>query len=445
MSTTARVRFAPSPTGFLHLGSARAALFNWLAARHMGGKFLLRIEDTDKDRSRPELIDVIYEGLDWLGLDWDEEPLHQSSRDDAHQEAIEALVRDGLAYDDEGAVRFRIPQDGGATSWDDLIRGEISVEHANIEDFVIRRSDGSPTFFLANASDDAHMGITHVIRGEDLINVTPKYLLLRRAMGIEGPDPLFAHMPLIVNEQRKKLSKRRDDVSLMDYRDRGFLASAMVNYLALLGWGPPDGQEVRLDPLSPTEGFAPMFDIGDVSSSPAFFDVKKLLFVNGEHLRALSLDALDDLSQPYLAAAAVGEAYGADPANRERFRQLLPEVQTRVETLSEVPGYVDFLFAEPEMEQKAWDKAMVPDARGWLDAVIAAAADWPWEAEQLHERFMALAEELDANRRKFQAPVRVALTGRSVGPPLFESMVVLGRETTLARLRGARAALGPEG
>jgi glutamyl-tRNA synthetase len=446
VSTSARVRFAPSPTGFLHLGSARAALFNWLAARHMGGKFLLRIEDTDKDRSRPELIDVIYEGLEWLGLDWDEEPLHQSSRDEAHQEAIETLVREGLAYDDEGAVRFRVPQDGGTTGWDDLIRGQISVEHANIEDFVIRRSDGSPTFFLANASDDAHMGITHVIRGEDLINVTPKYLLLRRAMGIEGPDPEFAHMPLIVNEQRKKLSKRRDDVSLMDYRDRGFLASAMVNYLALLGWGPPDGQEVRLDPLSPTDGFPAMFDIADVSSSPAFFDVKKLLFVNGEHLRSLSLDALDELSQPYLAASPVGAAYQGDPVNRERFRQLLPEVQTRIETLSEVPGYVDFLFVdEPEVDQKAWDKAMVPDAAAWLDAVIAAAADWPWEAEQLHERFMALAEELDANRRKFQAPVRVALTGRSVGPPLFESMVVLGQEATLARLRSARARLGPEG
>jgi glutamyl-tRNA synthetase len=446
VSSSARVRFAPSPTGYLHLGSARAALFNWLAARHMGGTFLLRIEDTDKDRSRPELIDVIYEGLEWLGLDWDEEPLHQSSRDEAHQEAIEALLRDDLAYDDEGAVRFRVPTDGGATSWDDLIRGEISVEHANIEDFVIRRSDGSPTFFLANASDDAHMGITHVIRGEDLINVTPKYLLLRRAMGIEGPDPEFAHMPLIVNEQRKKLSKRRDDVSLMDYRDRGFLARAMVNYLALLGWGPPDGQEVRLDPLSLTDGFPTMFDIADVSSSPAFFDVKKLLFVNGEHLRALPLDTLDELSQPYLVSSSVGEAYGADPANRERFRQLLPEVQTRVETLSEVPGYVDFLFVdEPEVDQKAWDKAMVPDAAAWLDAVIAAAADWPWEAEQLHERFMALAEELDANRRKFQAPVRVALTGRSVGPPLFESMVVLGRDTTLARLRAARAGLGSEG
>ncbi|MFN7149892.1 MAG: glutamate--tRNA ligase, partial [Microthrixaceae bacterium] len=181
--------------------------------------------------------------------------------------------------------------------------------------------------------------------------------------------------------------------------------------------------------------------------SPAFFDVKKLLFVNGEHLRALSLDELDELAQPYLMASPVGDAYAAAPANRERFRALLPEVQTRIETLADVPGYVDFLFVDgiDEPDEKSWNKAMVPDAAGWLDAVIAAAAEWPWEAEQLHERFMALAEELGANRRKFQAPVRVALTGRSVGPPLFESMVVLGREQVLDRLRAARARLGEGG
>lgn len=441
-----RVRFAPSPTGYLHLGGARAALFNWLAARHAGGAFLLRIEDTDKERARPELIDVIFRGLEWLGLDWDEDPLFQSSRDDAHQEAIEALLRDGAAYESDGAVRFRVPDDGGATSWVDLIRGEISVEHANIEDFVIRRSDGSPTFFLANASDDAHMGITHVIRGEDLINVTPKYLLLRAAMGIEGPVPEFAHMPLIVNEQRKKLSKRRDDVSLMDYRDRGFLASAMVNYLALLGWGPPDEQEVRLDPLSLTDGFPTMFDIASVSSSPALFDIKKLLFVNGEHLRALPVERFVELSEPYLASSSFGDSYGADPAARQRFEAIAPEVQTRVETLADVPGYVDFLFLDtPELDERSWSKAMVPDAAGWLDAVIDAAQQWQWNAADLHERFMALAEQLGANRRKFQAPVRVALTGRSVGPPLFESMELMGREQVLDRLRAARSRLGASG
>jgi len=470
-----RVRFAPSPTGYLHLGSARAALFNWLAARHLGGKFLLRIEDTDLDRSKPELIQVIYDGLEWLGLGWDEEPVRQSTRNEAHQVAVDALLEAGAAYwsdpvaeadraaiggkaydpadrerglgPGEGrAVRFKVPADGGATGWNDLIRGEISVEHANIEDFVIRRADGSPTFFLANTSDDAFMGITHVIRGEDLINVTPKYLLLREAMGIDGPVPQFAHMPLIVNEQRKKLSKRRDDVSLMDYRDRGFLPEAMVNYLSLLGWGPNDGTEVNLDPLSLTDGFPPLFDIAEVSSSPAFFDTKKLLFVNAEHLRALSPEAFAARAMPFIEQAPWFERFAADPSNEARLTQMLPEVQTRVETLAEVPGYVDFIFLEsPEIDETSWNKAMSADAPGWLDAVILGVGEWAWEATTLHEQFMALAETLGANRRKFQAPVRVALTGRSVGPPLFESMVVLGREEVLTRLRAARERLGDGG
>lgn len=461
------MRFAPSPTGYLHLGSARAALFNWLAAKSMGGKFLLRIEDTDLDRSKPELIDIIYRGLEWLGLDWDEEPLLQSSRNEAHQVAVDALIESGNAYwsspvsaedrdkfggraydpadrdrnlgPGEGrAVRFRSP-DEGSTGWNDLIRGEISVDHENIEDFVIRRADGSPTFFLANTSDDAFMGITHVIRGEDLINVTPKYLLLRSAMRIEGPIPQFAHMPLIVNEQRKKLSKRRDDVSLMDYRDRGFLPEAMVNYLSLLGWGPSDGQEVRLDPLSVTDGFPSMFRIEDVSSSPAFFDTKKLLFVNGEHIRGLSSDEFAKRVEPFVDAAPWAERFRSDPDNPAKLERMLPEVQTRVETLDQVPGYVDFVFlADPEIDEKSWNKAMSADAPGWLDAVIEAAEGWDWNAEALHESFMALAESLEANRRKFQAPVRVAVTGRSVGPPLFESMTVLGRDEVLRRLRAAR-------
>ncbi len=430
----------------------------------MGGSFLLRIEDTDLDRSKPELIEVIYQGLTWLGLDWDEEPLLQSSRNSEHQLAVDALLESGAAYwsspladedraefgnkaydpadrdrnlgpGDGRAVRFRVPE-SGVTSWNDLIRGEISVEHANIEDFVIRRANGSPTFFLANASDDAFMGITHVIRGEDLINVTPKYLLLREAMQISSPLPEFAHMPLIVNEQRKKLSKRRDDVSLMDYKDRGFLAEAMVNYLSTLGWGPTDGQEVRLDPLNLSDGFPTMFEIAQVSSSPAFFDTKKLLFVNGEHLRALSTEEFANRSAPFIALAPWFERFESDPENTQKLMQILPEVQTRVETLAEVPGYVDFLFLEdPEVDEKAWDKAMGPDAAAWLAACIEGISTWEWTAPQLYESFMALAEDMGANRRKFQAPVRVAVTGRSVGPPLFESMQILGRAEVIRRLQ----------
>jgi len=411
------------------------------------------------------LIDVIFEALEWMGLDWDEEPVLQSTRFDLHQEAVDRLLASGDAYwsdpvpeadrervggraydpadrdrdlgPGEGrAVRFATPAEG-TTAWDDLIRGEISFDNANIEDFVIRRADGSPTFFVANAVDDQDMAVTHVIRGEDLINVTPKQLLLRHALGFGEPQT-FAHMPLIVNEQRKKLSKRRDDVSLLDYRDRGYLPEAMVNYLAMLGWGLPDGTEVRLDPL---QELPPEFRIEDVNDSSAFFDVKKLRFVNAEHLRALGPAHFSERCRPFFAQQPWAERF-----HDGTFGRIAGEVQSRVETLSEVPAYVDFLFLEdPEIDQTSWDKAMVADAPAWLDAVIAAAAEWPWESSELHQRTMALAEELGASRKKFQAPVRVAVTGRSVGPPLFESMEILGRDEVLRRLRDARDRLGGGG
>jgi glutamyl-tRNA synthetase len=238
-----------------------------------------------------------------------------------------------------------------------------------------------------------------------------------------------------VNEQRKKLSKRRDDVSLLDYRERGYLPEAMFNYLALLGWGPPDGVEVRPDARA---RFPELFRIEDINSAPAAFDPKKLLHVNAEHLRAHSVEEFTELSRPFIAEAPWDVRYDA-----KVFEQIAPEVQTRVETLVEVPGYVDFLFMEdPEIVQADWDKAMVPDAPAWLDAVVAGLAEWPFDAEALHERTFALAEELGANRRKFQAPIRVALTGRRVGPPLFESMSLLGRDEVLRRLRAARERLG---
>ena len=456
-----RVRFAPAPTGYLHLGSARAALFNWMTARHLGGSFLLRIEDTDLERSRQALIDVVFESLEWMGLDWDEAPVLQSTRFDLHQAAIDRLLDSGHAYwsdlvaetdrertggrpydpadRDRGlgpgagrAVRFRTPDDG-TTSWTDLIRGEITFDNESIEDFVIRRADGSPTFFISNAVDDHDMGITHIIRGEDLINVTPKQLLLRRALGHTGGVDL-AHMPLIVNERRKKLSKRRDDVSLLDYRERGFLPEAMVNYLALLGWGLPDGSEIRLDPL---RELPPLFDIHDVNDSSAFFDAAKLRHINAEHIRALGPTAFAERSRPFFDAQPWSDRF-----HPSMFARIAADVQVRAETLAEVPGQVDFLFlAEPEIDEASWAKAMVADAGTWLDAVIEATADWPWQAPELHERTFALAEELGVGRKRFQAPIRVAVTGRSVGPPLFESMEILGREEVLRRLRSARERL----
>lgn len=435
-----------------------------MAARNLGGEFLVRVEDTDTERSKDEYIEVIYEGLRWLGLNWDNEPLRQSEQLQNHHDTVQTLLDTGHAYysnpltDEqrtalgksydpadrdanlgagEGrAVRFKV-QPGSDVEWVDLIRGEISFEREHIEDFVIQRADGSPTFFIANVCDDKTMGVTHVIRGEDLINVTPKYLLLREALG-HTSRVTFGHLPLIVNEARKKLSKRRDDVSLLEYRDRGYLPEAMVNYLSLLGWGPSDGVEVNLDPLSSETGFVREFKIDDVSPSPAFFDVKKLRHVNAEHLRALDAEELLERTLPFIDQANWADRYHSDPRNRDRMLMILPEVQTRVETLAEIPDYVDFMFLEdPVVDEKSWSKAMGDTAATWLQESIAAFQATPWTAESLQQAFLDLADRLEANRRKLQAPIRVAVTGRSVGPPLFESMAALGEEICVQRMTAA--------
>jgi glutamyl-tRNA synthetase len=463
-----RVRFAPSPTGYLHIGGARTALFNWLFARQQGGQFVLRIEDTDTERSKPELIDVIFQALEWLGLDWDGTPVHQSERSELYAGAIEKLLADGSAYwcdctpeaakaraeqrggppgydgfcrdrglgQGEGhVVRFRVPDDG-TTAFDDVIRGHVSFENANLEDFVIQRSNGTPMFHLANAVDDADQGITHVVRGEDLINVTPKVLLLRDALHITGALT-FAHLPLIVNEKRQKLSKRRDDVSVGDYIERGYLAEAMVNYLATLGWGAPDGIEIR-----PLPEIVELFRLTDVGSSGAFFDVKKLQHFNGEYIRALSV--------PQFVSASTRWLFDEPPWPPERFdvatfEVLAPLVQERVKLLSEVPGYVDFVFApEPTIDDVSWQKVMGKGAElavAVLDHALVAFETCTWDAASLEPALFSYAEANDVSRGKVQAPVRVAVTGRTVGPPLFESLEVLGRDETLRRLRAARARL----
>jgi glutamyl-tRNA synthetase len=429
---------------------------------------VLRIEDTDTERSRPELIDVIFQALEWLGLDWDGSPVHQSERSDLYAAAVEKLLADGAAYwcectpdevkaraeqrggppgydafcADRGlgpgegrVVRFRVP-DEGTTAFDDVIRGHVSFENANLEDFVIQRSNGTPMFHLANAVDDADQGITHVIRGEDLINVTPKVLLLRSALHITG-ELTFAHLPLIVNEKRQKLSKRRDDVSVGDYIDRGYLAEAMVNYLATLGWGAPDGVEIR-----PLPEIVSLFRLEDVGSSGAFFDVKKLQHFNGEYIRSLSV--------PQFVSASTRWLFDEPPWPPERFdvatfEVLAPLVQERVKLLSEVPEYVEFAFApEPVIDEASWQKGVVKGgdlSAAVLDHAIDALATSAWDAASLEPALFSYAEAHDVSRSKVQAPVRVAVTGRSVGLPLFESLEVLGRDETLRRLRAARARL----
>ena len=429
--STNRLRFAPAPTGSLHIGSARTALFNWLYARHTGGELVLRIEDTNAELTRPELIDNIYRSLEWLQIDFDGEPVRQSERTDLYNDAVEQWLADGLAYVDEGAVRFRVPNEG-TTSWEDAVRGSVVFENRHIEDFVVRRSDGSATFFTANAVDDLDLEITHVVRGEDLVNVTPKVIMLRQALGATDV-PEFAHLPLIVNDQRKKLSKRRDDVALENYRDRGVLATAMINYLALLGWGPPDDIEIR-----PVEEIIELFELGDVNPSSAMFDAKKLEAINGEYLRAMNQQDFTQALQPWIEDQPWSDM--VDPA---RLAKVAPLVQERTRVLSEAPPQLDFFFMEsPEIDLDAWEKIMLKEEAALiLESVHAVFVDTDWEVDVLHDALRTIGESHQMKLGKAQAPVRVAVTGRSVGPPLFESMHALGRETVLARIAVARQML----
>jgi glutamyl-tRNA synthetase len=436
-------------------------------ARQHDGEMLLRIEDTDVERNRPELTDNILEMIRWLGLGWDGEPIHQSDRLDLYREAAAKLEAGGRAYwcdcqpsdvqaraverggppgydghcRERGlgpgpgrALRFRTPDDG-ATEFADVVRGDVRFENRTLEDFVILRSSGIPTFLLANLVDDADLGITHVLRGEEHLNGTPKYVLIGEALGLDH-RPVFAHLPILVNEQRRKLSKRREDVSVADYKAKGILAEAMVNYLALLGWGPPDGVEVR-----PLAEMTALFRLEDVNPAPAFFDVRKLLHINGEYIRGLPTEEFLARADEFLT--------GGEPA-REALRALAPEVQERVVTLAEAESYVDFVFLdEPETDEAAWYKAIKDErAAVMLDATIAGleASAWTVDGVETAVRDAALRAgyvnaEGNPQLAKAQAPVRVAVTGRSVGPPLWQSLVAVGRDRVLHRLGAARAKL----
>ena len=427
-SVRPRLRFAPAPTGLPHLGTARTALFNWLYARHRGGEMVLRIEDTNAELATTAHIEQILEMLDWLGLDFDGDPVFQSKRGGLYDAAVERWLDSGHAYLDDGAVRFAVPAEG-VTAFDDIVRGRVEFPNASIEDFVVRRSDGSATFFVANAVDDLDGGITHVVRGEDLLNTTPRVLLLRAALGA-ADVPTFAHLPLIVNKQRKKLSKRRDDVSLTSYRDRGVLAEAMVNYLALLGWGPPDGIEVR-----PLAEIVELFDLADVNAAPAMFDMDKLTAINGEYLRLLDDAGFAAAMAPWVRS----QPWGAD-LDSAQLSAVAPLIRERTRLLSDAPDRVAFLFAEPEIDADDWDSALVPPAGAILDRARAAFSAFPdteWIADSLHACLRAIGDEFGLKLGKAQAPVRVAITGRAIGPPLFESLELLGRETTLRRLDAA--------
>lgn len=456
MPPAPRVRFSPSPTGMFHVGGARTALFNWLFARQQGGTFLLRIEDTDTARNRPEWTEGIYAAMRWLGLDWDD-TYPQTRNFAAHAERALKLHADGLAYycgctpeevqkrnaergvktpgydghcrdldlpPGEGrALRFRTPGEGTLTRVD-LIRGTSEIDLTTVDDFVILRANGTPLFVFANALDDLDDGITHVVRGEDHLSNVEKQILLRRALGAD--EPVWAHLPLLVNDQRKKLSKRRDKVAMERYRDEGILPEAMRNYLGTLGWSPPGDEE-----LVPLETMLESFRLEDVNSASAQFDAKKLLAFNGHYLRALPRDEFVARTLEWYRTTIV--------------EPMAEVIQERGATFPETLSMTDFLLHDaPPMDGPSWEKAMGKGpALAILDAAVEAyAACDDWTADALHELTEELAGRVSLSLGKAQAPIRVAVTGRTVGPPLFESLVVLGRDRTLERLRRAVARLG---
>jgi glutamyl-tRNA synthetase len=442
-----RLRFAPSPTGALHIGGARTALYNWLAARHDGGALVLRIEDTDRERSTKENVDQILDALRWLQLDWDEGPVSQADRAERHAAALERLLESGHAYRDPAAardveawkqehgagrgyrgtasdapgaaIRLRVP-DEGETVVDDLIRGPVAFPNASYDDFVIARGDGSVLYNFAVAVDDAEMGITEVVRGDDHLSNTPKQLLVLEALG--HAPPRYAHLPLLHGPDGKKLSKRHGAASVQELRDAGYLPAAVRNYLALLGWGTDDDTT-----LMSTEELVRRFRVADVGKAAAIFDEKKLRWLNGRFMREMPLDE-------YTAAVARHLGREAD----ERLRAACEIAQEKAQTLDEVWPLIRFLFEPPVDDPKAWAKVMKGESGELLEAAAAAlTAVEPFEPAAIEAALAPLLDRFDVKPGKLYQPIRVAITGTSISPGIFESLAVLGRKIALERIRAA--------
>lgn len=488
-ATNVRVRFCPSPTGNPHVGLVRTALFNWAYARHNEGVLVFRIEDTDAARDSEESYEQLLEAMRWLGFDWDEgpevggphAPYRQSQRMDVYQDVAAKLLDAGrayycycsteeldtrrdaaraagkpsgydghcrdltaeqrAAYDTEGRkpiVRFRMPDE--AITFTDLVRGEITVQPENVPDYGIVRANGAPLYTLVNPVDDALMEITHVLRGEDLLSSTPRQIALYKALadlGIAKATPAFGHLPYVMGEGNKKLSKRDPQASLNLYRERGFLPEGLLNYLSLLGWSFSADQDVFSIP-----DMVAKFDLADVNANPARFDLKKAEAINADHIRMLDVKAFAAACEPWLKAPHAN--WAPEAFDQAAWEAIAPHAQTRIKVLSEITENVDFLFLdEPVEDEASWTKAMgkgdpaalLTTARAKLDA-----ADWT-SPESLKEAVLAAGEEHGLKLGKAQAPVRVAVTGRTVGLPLFESLEILGKEKSLSRIDATLAKL----
>ncbi|MDT0409518.1 MULTISPECIES: glutamate--tRNA ligase [Streptomyces] len=484
---TVRVRFCPSPTGNPHVGLVRTALFNWAFARHHQGTLVFRVEDTDAARDSEESYEALLDSLRWLGLDWDEgpevggphAPYRQSQRMDVYRDVARRLEESGhayrcyctteeldarreaaraagrpsgydghcrdlsaeqvAAYEAEGRepiVRFRMPDK--AITFTDLVRGDLTFAPENVPDYGIVRANGAPLYTLVNPVDDALMEITHVLRGEDLLSSTPRQIALYEALielDLAKEIPAFGHLPYVMGEGNKKLSKRDPQASLNLYRERGFLPEGLLNYLSLLGWSfSPDEDIFTLDQM------VAKFEIGDVNANPARFDLKKAESINGDHIRMLSVEDFTARCAPWLRAPfAPWAPEDFDPA---AFAALAPLAQTRLTVLSDITANVDFLFLdEPAIDETSWNKAMKEGSDALLATARAKIAEADWKAEALKEAVLEAGAEHGLKLGKAQAPVRVAVTGRTIGLPLFESLEILGREKTLARIDAALARL----
>ena len=414
-----RVRMAPSPTGFLHIGSVRTFLFNWFFARGQGGESLLRIENTDTGREVAEATEQIQRSLLWLGIDWDGDVRFQLDRMEDAQRLARQLVAEDKAYEDEGAIRFRMP-DEGTTGWDDVIRGRIEVENENLDDLVILRADGRPTYNFASPVDDMLDEITHVVRGQDHISNTPKQIQILQALGHE--PPVYAHAPDVLGSDGKKFSKRHGAQSVEDFREQGYLPEALINFLARLGWAYDDKTEVFS-----REELLEHFSLERVSASPAVLDFQKLAWLNGVHLRNLPPADYAERVVTYLRERGIDW-------DEELVRKAAPLVQEKIETLDQFPGYVRFLFEDVEPPAPVDGEGPVLEQAG-----AALAGLEPFTAEPIERELRSLAEQLELKPREAFQPIRIAVTGSKVSPGLFESIELLGRDETLRRLEAARA------
>ena len=405
---------APSPTGFLHIGGVHTFLFNWLYARGRAGACLLRIENTDTSREVQEATDQIQRSLSWLGIDWDGPVTFQLDAMERCRELAGLLVEDGKAYQDEGAIRFRMPDDG-VTGWQDAVRGRIEFPNEQLEDVVIVRSDGRPTYNFASPVEDMDDSITHVIRGDDHISNTPKQIQILRALGHE--PPVYGHVASILGTDGKKLSKRHGAVSVDEFRAAGYLADALVNFLALIGWA-PDGETTIMS----RDEIVERFSLEAVSASPGTFDYAKLDWMNGVYLRAL-----DPASYAYELVGYLREQ-GVDWPE-DRVREMAPLVQEKVGRLGEIPALTGFLFGDVEPDPELLDEHTLRSAEAALEGLES------WSAEAIETALKQLCEELGAKPRTVFGPIRVAVTGSRVSPGLYESLELLGRDTSLERLR----------